>query len=217
MRNYSALGLIFANMHDESFRDGTAIRSMGSLPFGGRYRLIDFPLSAMVNAGITKVGVITKRNGDVDKPLVFLAVFEGALDMDLRVIIEHGGVQICISISVLIALDGDVIIVSRNRIFQLGEANVLVGKPNVGRGARRGGDEAATVIVGTVVPHDGQIVIGQGAVVRSLFLVACVHGVQNDRAELRYQIGELGFVVLATDMERIRNGMYRIVDTDIGV
>ena len=62
MRNYSALGLIFANMHDESFRDGTAIRSMGSLPFGGRYRLIDFPLSAMVNAGITKVGVITKSN-----------------------------------------------------------------------------------------------------------------------------------------------------------
>lgn len=62
MRNYSALGLIFANMHDESFRDGTAVRSMGSLPFGGRYRLIDFPLSAMVNAGITKVGVITKSN-----------------------------------------------------------------------------------------------------------------------------------------------------------
>ena len=62
MRNYSALGLIFANMYDESFRDGTAVRSMGSLPFGGRYRLIDFPLSAMVNAGITKVGVITKSN-----------------------------------------------------------------------------------------------------------------------------------------------------------
>ena len=62
MRNYNALGLIFANMHDESFRDGTAVRSMGSLPFGGRYRLIDFPLSAMVNAGITKVGVITKSN-----------------------------------------------------------------------------------------------------------------------------------------------------------
>ena len=62
MRNYSAVGLIFANMHDEALRDATAIRSMGSLPFGGRYRLIDFPLSAMVNAGIIKVGVITKSN-----------------------------------------------------------------------------------------------------------------------------------------------------------
>jgi len=62
MRNSGAVGLIFANMYDEAFRDGTAVRSMGSLPFGGRYRLIDFPLSAMVNAGITKVGVITKSN-----------------------------------------------------------------------------------------------------------------------------------------------------------
>jgi glucose-1-phosphate adenylyltransferase len=32
---------------------------MGSVPFGGRYRLIDFPLSNMVNAGISKVGVAT--------------------------------------------------------------------------------------------------------------------------------------------------------------
>ena len=62
MRNYGAVGLIFANMYDEAFRDGTAVRSMGSLPFGGRYRLIDFPLSGMVNAGITKVGVIIKSN-----------------------------------------------------------------------------------------------------------------------------------------------------------
>ncbi len=62
MRNYTALGLIFANMHDEAVRECTAIRSMGSLPFGGRYRLIDFVLSGMVNAGITKVGVITKSN-----------------------------------------------------------------------------------------------------------------------------------------------------------
>lgn len=62
MRNCNAVGLIFANMHDEAIRDCTAVRSMGSLPFGGRYRLIDFVLSGMVNAGITKVGVITKSN-----------------------------------------------------------------------------------------------------------------------------------------------------------
>ena len=30
--------------------------------FGGKYRIIDFPLSNMVNAGISKVGVITKSN-----------------------------------------------------------------------------------------------------------------------------------------------------------
>ena len=39
-----------------------AARTMGSVPFGGRYRLIDFALSNMVNAGISKVGIITKRN-----------------------------------------------------------------------------------------------------------------------------------------------------------
>ncbi len=61
MRKYAALGMIFANMHDDALRECTAFRSMGSLPFGGRYRLIDFVLSGMVNAGLTKVGVITKR------------------------------------------------------------------------------------------------------------------------------------------------------------
>ena len=35
---------------------------MASVPFGGRYRLIDFTLSNMVNSGINKVGVITKSN-----------------------------------------------------------------------------------------------------------------------------------------------------------
>jgi glucose-1-phosphate adenylyltransferase len=35
---------------------------MGSVPFGARYRLIDFPLSNMVNSGISSVGVITKSN-----------------------------------------------------------------------------------------------------------------------------------------------------------
>jgi len=40
----------------------TGQRTMGSVPFGCRYRLIDFPLSSMVNAGISKVGVITKAN-----------------------------------------------------------------------------------------------------------------------------------------------------------
>lgn len=56
------LGLIFANMHDSTITDLTKMRTMGSVPFGARYRLIDFPLSNMVNSGITEVGVITKAN-----------------------------------------------------------------------------------------------------------------------------------------------------------
>lgn len=60
--NRSVLGLIFSNMHDSTIPDLTKERTMGSVLFGGRYRLIDFPLSNMVNSGIDEVGVITKSN-----------------------------------------------------------------------------------------------------------------------------------------------------------
>lgn len=55
-------GLIFSNIHDSSIPELTAKRTMASIPFAGRYRLIDFALSNMVNSGITKVGVITHNN-----------------------------------------------------------------------------------------------------------------------------------------------------------
>lgn len=58
----NVLGLIFANMHDNTIEDLTKSRTMGSILFGGRYRLIDFPLSNMVNSGVSEVGVITKSN-----------------------------------------------------------------------------------------------------------------------------------------------------------
>ena len=60
--NQNVLGLVFASIHDEAIFDLTKNRTMGSVPFGGRYRLIDFPLSNFVNSGISQVGVITKSN-----------------------------------------------------------------------------------------------------------------------------------------------------------
>lgn len=60
--NKKVLGLIFASMHDSSVTEMTEHRTMGSIMFGGRYRLIDFPLSNMVNSGFYEVGVITKAN-----------------------------------------------------------------------------------------------------------------------------------------------------------
>lgn len=56
------LGIIFGNLHDRDIGELTAVRSIASVPFGGRFRLIDFVLSNMVNSGISKVGVITKNN-----------------------------------------------------------------------------------------------------------------------------------------------------------
>lgn len=57
-----AAGLIFSNIHDQNIPELTRRRTMASVPFGCRYRLIDFTLSNMVNSGITKIGVITHNN-----------------------------------------------------------------------------------------------------------------------------------------------------------
>lgn len=62
MRVNNVLGIIFANMNDSALPELTEKRAFGSVPFAGRYRLIDFTLSNMVNSGIGKVGVITKSN-----------------------------------------------------------------------------------------------------------------------------------------------------------
>ncbi len=58
----TAAGLIFSNIHDASIPELTRIRTIASVPFGGKYRMIDFALSNMVNSGITKVGIITHYN-----------------------------------------------------------------------------------------------------------------------------------------------------------
>lgn len=57
-----ALGIIFSDIHEWGIAELTAKRTVASLPFAGRYRLIDFCLSNMVNSGIFTVGVVTKTN-----------------------------------------------------------------------------------------------------------------------------------------------------------
>lgn len=58
----NVLGIVYSNSYDSCLGALTARRTMGSVPFGGRYRLIDFPLSNLVNCGVTKVGVIANSN-----------------------------------------------------------------------------------------------------------------------------------------------------------
>ena len=58
----STVGVIFSSINEENVPELTKRRSMGSIPFGGRYRIVDFALSNMVNSGITTVGMITKNN-----------------------------------------------------------------------------------------------------------------------------------------------------------
>lgn len=58
----STVGVIFSSINDENVPELTKVRSKGSIPYGGRYRLVDFALSNMVNSGITTVGMITRNN-----------------------------------------------------------------------------------------------------------------------------------------------------------
>ena len=62
MNGKKVLGLIFANIHEEALESLTNMRTMGSVPFCSRYRLIDFPLSNMVESQISNVGVVTNSN-----------------------------------------------------------------------------------------------------------------------------------------------------------
>ena len=58
----TTLGIIFANIYASSLGELTNKRTMASLPYGGRYRQIDFSLSNMTNSGIRHIGIITKHN-----------------------------------------------------------------------------------------------------------------------------------------------------------
>ena len=55
-------GIIFAYRSDANLGELTRPRNTCSLPFGGRYRLVDFMLSNYVNAGITDVGIIVHQS-----------------------------------------------------------------------------------------------------------------------------------------------------------
>ena len=55
-------GILFAYRSDANLGELTRPRNTCSLPFGGRYRLIDFMLSNCVNAGITDVGVVVHKS-----------------------------------------------------------------------------------------------------------------------------------------------------------
>lgn len=58
----NALGIIFSYSEYENLRELTKIRTLASIPFAGKYRIIDFILSNYVNSGIHDISIITKIN-----------------------------------------------------------------------------------------------------------------------------------------------------------
>ncbi len=57
-----AMGIIFTDNQDVKLGELMIHRTLAALPVAGRYRMIDFVLSNMVNSGIINVGVTTQLN-----------------------------------------------------------------------------------------------------------------------------------------------------------
>ncbi|KEH98284.1 glucose-1-phosphate adenylyltransferase [Clostridium botulinum C/D str. BKT12695] len=56
------MGIISLNEDDKDLTNLTSSRPLAAIPIGGRYRLIDFVLSNMVNSNITNIGIYTQSN-----------------------------------------------------------------------------------------------------------------------------------------------------------
>ncbi|MBQ7097308.1 MAG: glucose-1-phosphate adenylyltransferase subunit GlgD [Clostridia bacterium] len=57
MEYNNTLGLIFSENVEVSLGELMRVRSLAAVPVGGRYRIIDFMLSNMINSGIANVGI----------------------------------------------------------------------------------------------------------------------------------------------------------------
>lgn len=58
----NAIGIIFANSGSDSLQGLALERPISAVHFGGRYRILDFALSSMVNSGIRSIGVVTPHH-----------------------------------------------------------------------------------------------------------------------------------------------------------
>lgn len=56
------MGIIYTSKNDLTLRELTVSRAVAALPVAGRYRMIDFILSNLVNSGVRNVGVIMQKN-----------------------------------------------------------------------------------------------------------------------------------------------------------
>ena len=60
----NTLALILAGGRGSRLHDLTEWRAKPAVPFGGKFRIIDFPLSNCLNSGIRRVGVLTQYKAD---------------------------------------------------------------------------------------------------------------------------------------------------------
>lgn len=56
------MGLVYTSKNDLTLRELTSQRALAAIPVAGRYRIIDFVLSDLVNSGVRNVGIIAQKN-----------------------------------------------------------------------------------------------------------------------------------------------------------
>ena len=56
------MGIVFTSKDNLNLRELTTNRAVAAMPVAGRYRIIDFTLSNLVNSGVRNVGVIAQKN-----------------------------------------------------------------------------------------------------------------------------------------------------------
>ena len=54
--------IVFSDTYEDTSSELTKVRTHASIPFAGRFRTIDFILSSLVNANVSNVAVINKKN-----------------------------------------------------------------------------------------------------------------------------------------------------------
>ncbi|MEK6266666.1 MAG: glucose-1-phosphate adenylyltransferase subunit GlgD [Clostridium sp.] len=104
LNNY--IGMLMLNEQEDNIKSLTKARPIASIPIGGRYRVIDFVLSNMVNSGIYNIGIFTNtksrslmdhlgsgKSWDLDRKINGLFVFnfttEGSLTGDIDALSEN--------------------------------------------------------------------------------------------------------------------------------
>ncbi|MBE7042176.1 MAG: glucose-1-phosphate adenylyltransferase subunit GlgD [Ruminococcaceae bacterium] len=60
--NYNVMAILNLEEREQEIRGLTAFRPIATIPLAGRYRVIDFILSNLVNAGIRQVGIFSKKS-----------------------------------------------------------------------------------------------------------------------------------------------------------
>ena len=56
------MGIVYTSRDNLNMRELTTHRAVAALPVAGRYRIIDFILSNLVNSGVRNVGIIAQKN-----------------------------------------------------------------------------------------------------------------------------------------------------------